>query len=1014
MLAPACISSLLRPLSGDALPKFGLPLWTAWGLGDRFAEPLLAIGILLGMGLFWARFRPGRTALRQARELRRLRQALRRSEERFQGTFNANPVPLAITTLEEGRFLEANDSFLRLCGCNRDQLIGRTSVELGLWSGPDERRGVLDCLQNGQAVRELEGRIQPSAGEVRDVLWSLEPIQLDRQRCLLTLVQDITERKRSEARLRESEERFQLIARATNDTVWDWDLLRNQLWWNEGIHTVFGYTHGESHTDADWWDQHIHPEDRARVLASMHRVIDQRGRFWSAEYRFARADGTYAEVFDRAYVIHDSEGRAARMLGAVMDITERKRFLTELGMARDAAVEALRLKSEFLANISHEVRTPLNGIVGMTVLMQDTALDPEQRGYLQTIQSSTDSLLTIINDILDFSKIEAGKVHFETLDFGLRSTVDSTIEILADRAQAKHIELITLIDGDVPDRFRGDPGRLRQVLTNLVVNALKFTEHGEVVVQISRVSETDTGIIALFSIRDTGIGIPREAMPYLFEAFSQVDGSTTRKHGGTGLGLSISKQLVELMGGQIGVESTAGQGSTFWFTIRLEKQAGPAGSTETWPTQFPDARILVAAHHPATRQVLFSAATALGVETCAASTADEVLRCMRQPPAQTRPFDLAVIDHQLQELTGLELAHAMHGDPQLRAIPILLLLPRGQNSDTTVLRASGIRAALTKPLRQRPLIDAMTRLLGAPASHQTRFWLDRPRSQPLGSLAPLLGPARACRILVAEDNPINQRVALALLEKLGYRAQAVATGPEVLRALEAVHYHIILMDCQLPEIDGFEATREIRRREHQARDPAHDPSHIIAMTALAQPGARERCLASGMNDYLSKPVRIEDLTEALRKALDNIPIATKPDDDPAPAVPRTLGEAVDPAALDVLRQLQSSHRPDPLGEMVGLFLRQAPACIREIDLSLTRYEAHAVEQAAHSLKGSASTMGAHQLAEICRRIEDHARKGSLQVAGHLLNQLRVEYSKVRDELQALQTLPKGANPKPET
>jgi CheY-like chemotaxis protein/HPt (histidine-containing phosphotransfer) domain-containing protein len=492
----------------------------------------------------------------------------------------------------------------------------------------------------------------------------------------------------------------------------------------------------------------------------------------------------------------------------------------------------------------------------------------------------------------------------------------------------------------------------------------------------------------------------------LFEAFSQVDGSTTRKHGGTGLGLSISKQLVELMGGQIGVESTAGQGSTFWFTVRLEKQPEPPPSAERWPAQFPDARVLLAAQHPATRQVLLTAVNKIGAEGLSASTADEALQNLRQTPPGGRPFDLAVIDHQLQALTGLELAGALQAEAGDRPIAVLLLMPRGHPADTAVLRASGIRGVLSKPLRQRALVDAMVRLLGTPASHQTRFWLDRPRPRPLGSLAPLLGPARACRILVAEDNPINQRVALALLEKLGYRAQAVATGPEVLRAMEAVHYHVILMDCQLPEIDGFETTREIRRRERQILEPSRSPAHIIAMTAFAQAGARERCLASGMNDYLSKPIRIEDLTEALRKALAGMPPAPKADEaaeePPAPGPARADADVIDPAALDTLRELRSARRPDPLGEMVGMFLRQAPACIREIDLSLTRYEARAVEKAAHNLKGSAGTLGAHQLAEICQQIEDHAHKGSLQVASRLLNQVRVEYSKVRDALQALQ------------
>jgi len=942
-------------------------------------------------------------ALNSSRErLQQSQEAAHRNPlQTFAQAFRSSSVALAISSPAEDRFLDVNDCFLGLCGHDRNSVIGHTSSDLALWPDPHQWLALLQRLETEPAVSDVEMRLQNRDGQTREVITAMARFEVNGQRCLITVLHDISDRKATEADLRHSEERFQLIARATNDTVWDWNLVTNQIWWNEGIRTIFGYTAPDLPTEIDWWHQAIHDEDRDRVLSSLRRVLDEGERFWSAEYRLARQDGFYADVLNRAYLIQDANGRPVRMLGALMDITERKRFLTELAMARDAAVEALRLKSEFLANISHEVRTPLNGIVGMTVLMQDTELDEEQANYVDTIQSSTDALLTIINDILDFSKIEAGKVHFEALEFDLRATIDSTIEMLADRAQSKHIELVTLIDGDVPDRLRGDSGRLRQVVTNLVVNALKFTEEGEVVVQISRASETDTGVLLMFVIRDTGIGIPREALPYLFQAFSQVDGSTTRKHGGTGLGLTISKQLVELMGGQIGVESTPGEGSTFWFTCRLEKQPGTKGTDPHDRTaDFAGCRVLVADHHGATRQLLLASVSAVGANGVAAGTGQDVLRCLRQASSEGRGFDLAVLDRDLKDPDDTYLVQTMKDEPALKTMPVLLIVPRSQEEDTTLLRSTGAAGLISRPLKQRALTEAMARLLGAPSSHQTRFWLDRRPPRQAGVLAPLLGPPRAARILVAEDNPINQRVAIALLEKLGYRAQAVATGAEVLRAIEAVAYDIILMDCQLPEIDGFEATREIRRREPQGADAEGQRTYIIAMTAFAQTGARERCLASGMDDFVSKPIRIEVLTAALRKALEGLP----PHPGPSPValtptqLPAASDRAIDPDAVKALKDLKSELRTDPVGEMVSLFVRQAPACLEEIELSLTRYEARSVEKAAHSLKGSASTMGAHRLADLCATLEEEAHKGSLQVAAHLLNQARVEYLKVKEEL----------------
>ncbi len=931
---------------------------------------------------------------------KRAEQALRQLEERFSKAFHSSPVTTSISTLADGRFIDVNESFTDLTGYRRDEALGHTALALNLWEDPDQRARVIRELHEQGSLHNLEVRIRDRQGQSHSCLGAFDIVELNGERCLLTILHDITERKQAEEELRRSEERFQLIARATNDTVWDWDLTTNRVWWNEGIRTIFGYAADEVEHDADWWDQLIHPEDRRRVLEGLRQVIDSGTRFWSAEYRHRRADGSYAEVFDRAFVLLDPRGRPTRVLGAMMDITERNRFLKELATARDAAVEALRLKSEFLANISHEVRTPLNGILGMTVLLQDAELAPELRSYVDAIQSCTDQLLTIINDILDFSRIEAGKLPFESLDFDLRNTVETTVEILADRAQDKHIELVCLVDADVPNSLRGDPGRLRQVVTNLIVNAIKFTERGEVVLRAARESETDTHVNLLFTIRDTGIGIPKEAVPYLFQAFSQVDGSTTRKHGSTGLGLTISKQLVELMGGQIGVESTLGVGSTFWFTVRLEKQPGAATPLPPTP-HTPQARVLIADDNEASRQLLTTAAQSLGLHSVAVASGHEALAQLRLGAATKQPFALAVLEMEMTDLDGLALGRTVKSDPALDKTRLILITPRSPQTDTALFRASGVSAILAKPIRQRNLVECMARLLDPTPQHETRFWLHRRTAPATSPIRPRIA-ARSCRVLVAEDNPINQRVTVALVEKLGYQTRAVASGPEVLRALESVPYDIILMDCQLPDMDGFEATRQIRRRERARPESNRPPVFIIAMTAFAQPGARQRCLNAGMNDYVSKPVRIETLTDVLTRALGQLQVPTAPETvaPPSPPSPSSEPPPLDLSAPDALRKLRTPHRPDPLTEVLDMFLHDVPDWIRQLDQTITRYESAQTRKAAHTLKGCASTLGANALASLCAQLEDQADKGSLQVARHLLAKVQTEFDRIRAYLEA--------------
>ena len=934
---------------------------------------------------------------RDITERKRAEDALRVSEERFSKVFHTSPVAISLATLREGRFIDVNESFLHLVGFGREELIGHTALELGIWTSPGEREAALQHLIREGSIRNIESHFRTRAGEIRQSLAAAELIELKGEACVLTLIHDITERKQAEEALRKSEERFQLIARATNDTVWDWDLLTNRVWWNEGIKTVFGYPTDEVAHDGAWWDLHIHTEDHDRILGGMHEVIKSGEQFWSAEYRYRRADGTYADVYDRAYVIRDPNGKPVRMIGAMMDITERKRVEKELAQARDQALESARLKSQFVANISHEVRTPLNGIVGMTVLLQDSELSPDQRDYLGTIQASSEALLGIINDILDFSKMEAGKLHFETLEFDLRSTVESTLELLADRAQSKHVELVSLINTDVPIRLRGDPGRLRQVITNILVNAIKFTERGEVVVRVIRESESDAHADLCFTVSDSGIGIPEDALPYLFQAFSQADGSTTRKYGGTGLGLAISKQLVEMMGGQIGVESTPGRGSTFWFTVRLEKPPSAQPAPEPYPPSFVGLRVLVADDNEPSRRLLIQHSATLGLRMETVATGHEALRVLQEAARVGPPFALAILDMQMPDVDGLALARTIKADPGISSTRLLMMTAKGPRNDTATLRAAGVGAFLVKPIRQKHLIDCLNSVLSEPSQHETRFWLDQkvtPGRTPLPSRPPT---ERPIHVLVAEDNPINQRVAVALLEKLGYQAQAVATGKEVLKALEKVAYEVILMDCQLPELDGFETTREIRRREQQNPSPDARRVHIIAMTAYALRGAREECLASGMDDYISKPVHIDALVEALQRAIH--PAIASPAPQTATLEPSPSPAPIDPATLDMLRALREPDKPDPVKELIEMFLRDAPRHLDEMELTIVRYEATHLAACAHSFRGCCSAVGAWQMALLCGEIEDLAQSGGIQISTNALRRLREEFSRVATALQ---------------
>ncbi len=820
----------------------------------------------------------------------------------------------------------------------------------------------------------------------------------------------VLERKRSELAREESDARIRGIVETAADaiiTINERGMIQS---YNSAAEHVFGYASQEAiNQNVSLLMPSPYKEEHDGYL---QRYLDGHSSTIlgiSRELVGKRKDGT---TFPMELAVSETQaGTRPTFTGIVRDISARKRQEQELREAKEHAEAAAIAKSQFLATMSHEIRTPMNGVIGMTGLLLETTLSPQQQQFADTVRSSGETLLKIINDILDFSKIEAGKLEFEMIPFDLRTTLEESLELLAEAAGKKSLELVGLVNANVHTALQGDPGRLRQIFMNLTGNAIKFTTQGEIIVKVSSVEDTSEQVTLRVDIHDTGEGIPTDILPKLFRPFSQADSSTTRRHGGTGLGLAICKQLVHQMNGEIGVENRAEGGSTFWFTACFEKQPPMDTSLSQRPIALQHLRVCAVDDHVTNRQLLEQYFQYWNMDGTLEEDPKKGLALLQQQADQGTPFDLVILDMEMPEMDGFTLAKHIKSDSRLQNTRLILLTSLGRRGDATEAKQCGFSGYLTKPIRKAQLQACMETVMGLPLSDTHSV------PQPLVTAHFLkdLHRQQVIRILVVDDHQVNQQLGALMVERLGFRADVAGNGYEALEAYSRIPYDLILMDCQMPELDGYEATKKIRetesvRREVKEKDSLdsspiapHRISHvpIIAVTANAMQGDREKCLASGMDDYLSKPIRPEELAKTLDQWLPQSNTRSSPDPThiTASSSPPTPDSSPDVISHATLAELETLGGRDFLQTMIQRFVEDALECVTLIEQAIDKQDLSQIQDTAHGLKGISRNMGATALAQIALELETASRDEATTIASSHGTTIQEVFQITRQQLE---------------
>ena len=946
---------------------------------------------------------------------------LQSERDSLKAIFASSPVGMLLLD-ENLTIINTNAVIAGILSNNLDQIIGqRGGGGLGCVHSVEDKRGcgfstacsaclfrneILHILDADDSIHDVEIQLTLLIDGRPQRPWlsvSAEPVRLNGRKHVVVAIEDITKRKQAEESLQRSETKYRTLYDSTSDAVM---LLDEKGFFecNKATLTTFGCANREEFCSRHpaYFSPPQQPCGTNSTELANHHIATaiEKG---SAHFEWIHKQAGTGKEFPVEILLNAMELDGKRILQAVVrDITERKRAEKELlktnhdleaamAMANDLATRAEAAsiaKGEFLANMSHEIRTPMNGVIGMTGLLMDTELTDEQRDYIKTVQSCGEALMVIINDILDFSKIEAGKLEIETLDFDIRDVLEDFAGIMALRANEKGLEFLCAASPEVPSYLRGDPGRLRQILTNLTGNAVKFTSQGEVAVRVTVESKDDSEAVLRFSVRDTGIGIPADKVGMLFHKFTQVDASTTRKYGGTGLGLAISKQLTEKMGGQIGVNSVEGKGSEFWFTARLSLQSKES-HTRKKLVQIHGKRILVVDDNLTNREILIARLTSWGAIVAESPDGLSALKSMIFAADTHAPFEVVITDMQMPGMDGLMLGRAIRQDQRLKGTCLMMMTSLGQQGNRDEYAEIGFAACLNKPVRPSELFARLTAALADSANPETL--------EPLRNSASGFPMRRGTvRILLAEDNITNQRVAIGVLKKMGLHADAVANGLEAVKALETLPYDLVLMDVQMPEMNGLEATRRIRDPRSGVRNHAIP---IIAMTANAMQGDRTRCLEVGMNDYVSKPINVKALAEKLAYWLpadDALP--TSQPQAEAQWLP-SLAESQTPV-YDREGFLSRLMDDVEMAKMVtDIFLDDIPRQIESMKRSLEISDAATVERIAHSIKGAAANIGGEALRELAGEIEKACKDGCLDAVSGRCPELELQFNRLKEAIQ---------------